>query len=123
MHHDRFTAPPRRSARPRSTTTGTLLLALGALALASNLSGHPLHGLWTAVLFVPAVAALLYAARVAGDAGRITPAAVRSGLGGLALGLLGVTLLLGLAWPLVGPVFLMLLGAAALTGVRRRDPR
>ncbi|GMA14179.1 hypothetical protein E5F05_02890 (plasmid) [Deinococcus metallilatus] len=123
MHHERSTARTRRASRPRSTTTGLVLLALGALAFASNLSGYPLHGLWTAVLFVPAVAALLNAARVASDAGQVTPVAARYGLGGLALGLLGVTLLLGLAWPLVGPMFLMLFGAAALTGVRRRDLR
>lgn len=111
------------SRRAPGVTAGLTLLALGAAALVGTVFDHPLDSLWSVVLFLPAAAALLNAWRTARSSGSVTPVAVRYAVSGALLSLLGVTVLLHLSWDVMRPLMVMLLGTAALTGVRRRHLR
>ncbi|ABF43923.1 hypothetical protein Dgeo_2489 (plasmid) [Deinococcus geothermalis DSM 11300] len=107
-----------QARRPRSLITALVLIALGLVYLAQNLSGQHLGPLWTVIFFIPALGSLGRAWQAVQQDGAFTPRAAAFTLGGTAVLLLGLTFLLGWPWPVVGPLFLILLGLSALTGVR-----
>ncbi len=93
---------------------GAMLISLGLFLLLQNLTGFALHNWWALFILLPAVGAFTAAWSNYQEAGRMTAGVRGSLFGGCVLCLVSAAFLFGLNWAIVGPVLLLLAGAALL---------
>jgi hypothetical protein len=94
---------------------GLTLIGLGLLFLCGNVTGYYLHNWWALFILIPALSSLSQAYDHYSAAGeQFTPAATRPLMVGSIMLLVAITFLLELNMSLMGPLFLVAIGATLL---------
>lgn len=108
-----------RLADPSSAGTwvvGLILIVLGGMFLMRNTGTWdiPITNWWALFILIPAVGAFSSAWRIYQDAGRLTAPARSSFLVGLVLTFVTLMFLFEISWTYLGPVLIILVGAAII---------
>jgi hypothetical protein len=106
---------PQRNAQ-KNWTSGVILIAIGLIFLAANVTGFRLDNWWALFILIPAVANFGSAWADYQKNGRFTRSGRGSITGGLILTLVSFTFLFGWSWSIIWPIFLIIGGIAALLG-------
>jgi hypothetical protein len=106
----------RNMDRPSGFILGGILILIGAILLARNVTGWDFGNWnwWALFILLPAVGSLANAWRMYQAEGRVTAAMRGPLVGGLILLLVTTILLFDLDWGTVWPVFLIIIGLGAL---------
>jgi cytoskeletal protein CcmA (bactofilin family) len=106
-------APGAPAGRASSLVGGVVLILIGALILAQNLTDLHLRNWWALFILIPALSSLVTAWRIF-RAKRRLGAARGPLVGGVALLLVVVIFVFDLSWGTLWPLFLILIGVGAL---------
>ena len=98
---------------------GAVLILLGLIFLAQNLSGFPLiHNWWALFILIPGVGSLITAWRYYQTAGgHLSPPARGSLITGLIILMVAAFFLFNLSWTLFGPLIIIMGGVGVLLNV------
>ena len=107
---------PSRRAPDTSWVGAVVLIALGLIFLAQNMTGFAWGNWWALFILIPAGFACARAWQAYQAAGRLTREASGPFVGGLVLTTVALIFLFELSWGLLWPVFLILGGIAVLLG-------
>jgi hypothetical protein len=106
---------PLSTQRSPAWVGGVLLILIGIVFLARNLTGFGLDNWWALFILIPAFGSLAQAWRIyQSSGGRLTPAARGPLTGGLVLLLVAAVFLFDVDWGQVWPVILIVIGVGAL---------
>jgi len=106
---------PPATQRSPAWIGGVVLILIGIVFLARNLTGFELGNWWALFILIPAFGSLAQAWRLyQSSGGRLTPAARGPLTGGLILLLVAAIFLFDVDWGQVWPVFLIVIGVGAL---------
>jgi hypothetical protein len=100
---------------------GLVLILLGAIFLLRNWELAIITNWWAVFLLIPAIGALINGIGTWVEAGRYTSAASSALVGGLIMLVVAVAFLFTLDWSRIWPIFLLIIGLAALVGGFSRD--
>jgi hypothetical protein len=95
---------------------GVILIAIGLIFLATNLTGFQLNNWWALFILIPAISNFASAWGDYQGNGRLTKSGRGSITGGLILTFIACTFLFSWSWSVIWPVFLIIGGISALLG-------
>lgn len=110
-------SPPQRNrsiAQNSTWVAGVILIAIGFVFLATNLTGFTLHNWWALFILIPAAFTFGNAYSDYKANGRLTKKGRGDITGGLILSLIGCTFLFSWDWGKIWPLFLIIGGVSAL---------
>lgn len=116
MQPDRPRASRRSYQGNKNWMSGVILIGIGVIFLAANVTGFRLDNWWALFILIPAVANFGNAVNDYQVNGRFTRSGRGSITGGLILTLVSFTFLFGWSWSVIWPIFLIIGGVAALLG-------
>ncbi len=105
-------------AKNSNWVAGVILIAIGIIFLATNLTGFSLNNWWALFILIPAAFTFSNAFSDYQANGRLTKKGRGELTGGLILSLIGCTFLFGWSWGVIWPVFLIIGGVSALLNAR-----
>jgi hypothetical protein len=107
---------PSSYSKNKNWMAGVILIAIGLIFLATNVSGFYLNNWWALFILIPAVVNFGNAYADYKENGRLTKKGTGSITGGLILSLVGCTFLFSWDWGVIWPAFLIIGGIGALLG-------
>ncbi|NLG97126.1 MAG: hypothetical protein GX491_07175 [Chloroflexi bacterium] len=106
--------PSGRTSSIQGWIGGAILILIGVIFLARNLTGFSLENWWALFILIPAVGAFSRAYSIYQEHGRLTAEARGSMIGGFAMTMVAVIFLFNLNFGTLWPLFLILGGVTLL---------